>query len=114
MEFIGLLFSGCFGTILVLGLAILMMAVYAFAMNVGYTELVIPLVQHFDYTLPTIEFKYWLVFVLAIGIFKLPFVRMIPKDDSVEGKEATKMIGTRMMSVLLFIVLAYLFNWWFF
>lgn len=114
MEFIGILLSGCIGTIMALGLAILMMAIYAFAMNVGYQELIIPLAQHFDYTLPIIEFKYWLVLVLAIGIFKLPFTRMVTKDDRAEGKEAVKMIGTRAISILLFIVLAYFFNWWLF
>ena len=36
------------------------------------------------------------------------------KKDEPENLEAVSAAGTRLLTLLLFIVLAYLFNWWFF
>lgn len=99
--------------ILAFSLSFGILCAYAWGFWVGWKELIIPFVDQFGCTLPYIEWRYWLLCVLAIAIFKFPFYKQ-KNHENEDIVESLKQTGGKLFMIASLVFFSYLINWIFF
>lgn len=92
---------------------VLLLLLYAWPFAVGYNDVLLPVLQCYDITLPTIPFMHWCVLMAFVSLFRITMSKVNVRSlDPLTKSLRIEAMVNRLAGVATCALVFYVIKWW--